>query len=150
MFVYTQVRSRGIAVLDILIGLGMLVVILSFSAPKLNPSAAKADMQAAVQNLEQSVQLARNAARQLETDVVLHLETDPRAQEHSIKFSIPKRKPNLNAVTPFKDYIFPADIRVDAESTEVRFNYEGELETPVMVHLASNVDGGIDERLVIQ
>jgi len=150
MFDFQEVRSHGIAVLDILIGLGVLVVVISVSAPKLSPSAAKADMQSAVQNLEQSVQLARNAARELETDVVMHLYTDPRDREHSIKFSIPKRKPNLNTVTLFKDYVFPADIRIDAEATEVRFNYAGELEAPVMVHLASNVDGGLDERLVIQ
>ena len=144
-----KVRTRGIAVMDILIGLGVLVVILSVSAPTLNSSTAKADMRTAVENLEQSVQLARNAARQLETDVIMHLNNEPRARDHSIQFSIPKRQPNLNTVTLFRDYVFPEGIRVYSEATELRFNAEGEMESPVKIHLASNLDD-LDERLLIQ
>ena len=146
----TKVRSRGISVLELLIGLGVLTVILSVSAPTLNKTTARADMQSALKNLELSIQLARSAARQLETDVVLHLETDPRARHHTITFSVPKREPKLNSVALFEDYVFPADIRLDAESNTVRFNYQGEIESPIKLRLVSNLDDNLTQRLLIR
>ena len=150
MFQSTRTRSSGISVLEVLVALGVLVVIVSFASPSLSSITARAELQSAVENAEFSIQMARSTARELETDVVMHLKTGRHEKQHSISFSFPNRKAELNTANLLQEIQFPPDIRLVTDESSVHFDSRGLVEVPVQVLLVSNLDEDFSERLLIQ
>ena len=150
MFHSAIARSRGISVLEILIALGLLVVIISFASPSLSNVTAKAELQSAVKNTEFSIRAARQTARILETDVIMHLHTDRKLKRHYISYSVPKRGQQQESVHVIQDFQYPAGIRLVSEKEFIHFDSRGVLESPVKLMLVSTVDDDINERLLIE
>lgn len=147
----TKAQSRGIFVVDILIGLGVLLVVLAFASPSLSQATAKAELKAAVENMDLSVRMARSTARQLETDVVMHLENDPIDKQWSVTFSIPQENAQTGANSVLQDYQLPPGVRLESNVPSVRFDKRGMVEsTTLLLMLVSNQDEDINERLVIE
>ena len=146
----TKAQSRGIGVLDILIGLGVLLVVLAFASPSLSQATAKAELKAAVENMDLSVRMARSTARQLETDVIMHLETNPLDKPCSVSFSIPQENATTGSNSVLQDYQFPPGVRLESNVPSVRFDKRGMVETTTLLMLVSNQNEDLSERLVIE
>jgi len=148
MFAVTDIRSKGISLVEILIALGMLVVILSFAAPALQGASAKAELRAAVENLEFSIRTARYKARQYEREVLMHLDTDPLSDRHSVSFAIQGDKAGF--ASSLQDFQFSPGIRLVSDSPSVLFDSRGMLQLPVQVVLVSREDADISQILMIE
>ena len=146
----TKTQSRGIGVLDILIGLGVVLVVLAFASPSLSQATAKAELRAAVENMELSVRMARSTARQLETDVVMHLGTDPLDKHCSVTFSFPQENAPSGSASVLQDYQFPPGVRLESNVPSVRFDKRGMVESTALLMLVSNQNEDLSERLVIE
>ena len=150
MFYSFKARSRGISILEILIGLGVLVLITSFAVPSFNNMAAKAELRVVLENTEFMVRAGRNTARMLETDVTMHLNSERHLEQHSITFSLPQKSATSAISTSIQDYQLPPGVRILADETEVHFDSRGLVETPVQLLLVSSADEDVTERLLIQ
>jgi Tfp pilus assembly protein FimT len=146
----TKVQSRGFGVLEILIGLGVLLVVLAFASPSLSQATAKAELKAAVENMDLSVRMARSTARQLETDVIMHLETNPLDKPCSVTFSIPQENARTGSNSVLQDYQFPPGVRLESNVRSVRFDKRGMVESTTLLMLVSNQNEDLNERLVIE
>ena len=145
-----KAHARGISVIEILVALGVLVVIVSFASPSLSNVTAKADLRAAVENLEFSIRSARSAARTMETDVVMHIHSERRARQHSVNFTFPSWNEELDQPQSVQDLELPPSVRLMTDSSEVRFDSRGVVDAPVRLLLVSSLDEGVNERLVIE
>lgn len=143
-------HSKGFSIVEALIGAGVLIVIVSFAVPSFSKTAAKAELQSAVENTQRLVTTGRNTARILGTPIVMHLNGDHKLRQHSITFTFPDRNDTLDSDTSIQDYELPQGVWIVSDETEVRFDTSGMVEHPVMVNLVSNVDGSVSERLLIQ
>jgi Tfp pilus assembly protein FimT len=150
----SQLRSRkfhaGITVLEVLIALGLLVVLLSFAAPSLSGATARAELKAAMENVDLNIRMARNTARQMNTDVIMHLENSHSARHHSISYFVPARQTDIAEVTTLMDYQFPESVRIVASETDIRFDSRGLVEPPVQLRLISLLDDDVNERILVE
>jgi prepilin-type N-terminal cleavage/methylation domain-containing protein len=144
----TKIRSRGFSVIEILIALGVLVVFLAFATPSLNSASARTELRAAVENLQFSVRTARNTARQLETDVVMHFNTDPPGERNSVTFTLPAGESRPSSL--LQDFQFSPGIRLVSDTPSLHFDSRGMLEQPVQIVLLSNQHEDVNRTLVIE
>ncbi len=142
-------KIRGITAVEILIVLGMVAVIMSFFANTFTRSVSKGDLVVAVEGLNFSVQSARNMARQLETDVIMHLHTGPDNTKHSIDFSYPNRSESLSSENLLQEFVLPADIRLMADVAVIHFDARGLVDTPASLLLISQVEGQMQESVLV-
>jgi Tfp pilus assembly protein FimT len=149
-FQSARTRSRGISVLEILIALAVLTIIFSFASTSFSHATDRAELMATVEGVDFSIQGARSTARELETDVIMHLEMDHDAKQHSISFSLPNRNAELGPSTLLQEFQLPPDIRIVADESSIHFDNRGLVETPVKLLLVSNADENVNERLLIQ
>ena len=92
----------------------------------------------------------RVLARQLETDVVMQLETSDQQARHSISFSFPTRNPSLASGNLPQEFTFPADIRLQAETPAIHFDSRGLVEAPLRIQLVSQADESLQETLLVE
>jgi Tfp pilus assembly protein FimT len=149
-FQSTRNRSHGISVLEILIALGVLAVIISFVSTSFGTITDKAELKATVEEVNFSIQSARNTARKLETDVIMHLKTGQPEEHDSISFSLPSRNADLGPSGLLPEFQLPADIHLVADEASIHFDSRGLVETPVRLLLVSNADENVNERLLVQ
>jgi len=97
-----------------------------------------------------SIRSARSTARALETEVVMHLETDRHAAQHSISFSFPRRNPELGSSTLPQEFQFPTDILLVADESSIHFDNRGLVAAPVQLQLISKTDERLNESMLIQ
>ncbi len=150
MFYTSRIRSNGISVLEILVALAVLAVIISFVSTSFGTISNKAELYATVEGVNFSIQSARNTARELETDVIMHLETGRHEKQDSISFSLPGRNAELGPSELLPEFQLPADIRLVADEASIHIDSRGLVETPVRLLLVSNADENVNERVLIQ
>jgi len=150
MFPTPRARSRGISIIEIMLVLGVVGVILSFASASISSAAAKAELRAAVENMELSVRMARNTARQLESDVIMHLNAGPGEERNSVTFTFPKSTSNQGAKSLLQDFQFPENIKLVSEQRTVHFDNRGIVEVSTPVLLVSVEDDDINQGLVIE
>ena len=132
------IGSKGITLIEILLVIGLLVILLSFAMPSVSSAGSKAEMKAAFENLQYSLQAARDSARLTETVVEMHI-TAPGAEEPvSISFSSPGSKARDALQIP--DYTIPADIKLVSDHMSYRFDERGLVENPGQILLVSQYD----------
>ena len=137
-------RSRGITLVEILIVLGILVVILSFAMPSVSGAATRAEMQAAVENVEWSLQSARNLARMTETAVSVNIPQARPDRPQTITYS--SSDPGIRAqLAKLQVYTLPAGIVLVSDRDLIEFDDRGLVESPGRLLLASNVDEAVKE-----
>jgi len=150
MFQVARFRARGISIVEILIAVAVLAVIVSFASTSFSNASHKAELQAAVEGVNFSIQSARSTARVLETDVLMHLEANPDAGLQSITFSFPNRNTELGTNALPQEFQFPADIFLVADESSVHFDSRGIVATPMQLRLVSRTDERINESVLVQ
>jgi len=150
----STIHQHGISVLEVLIGLSLLAVLLSFATPSLSGATAKAELKAAVENMEFSIRSARNTARQLNTDVIMHVQQGRHEKHHSVTFSMPALAPTAetaaNMSSLLQTFTFSENIRLAASEESIRFDFRGMVDAPVQILLVSSMDDAVNQRLLIE
>jgi Tfp pilus assembly protein FimT len=142
--------SSGVSVVEILIGLGMLVVILSFATPSLSSVTAKVELLSAVENMEYSIRVARNTARRLESEVVMQIHNDRRLEKHSVTFFVAGNKSTTRPADMLQTYELPENIRIVTESSNIEFNHQGLVQPAVPLMLVSSQQDAVNHRFLIE
>jgi Tfp pilus assembly protein FimT len=150
VFQLARIQSRGISVLEILIALGVLGVIFSFASTSFSHASNRAEVQATVEEVKFSIQGARSTARELDTDVVMHLQTGPHETQNLISFSLPNRNAELGSSNLLQDYQLPADVRLVTYESAVHFDRRGLIAAPVELKLVSSIDENLSETILIE
>ena len=132
-------RERGITLVEILIVIALLVVVLSFAIPTMGNAAAKAEIQAAVENVTYSVEVARNSARLGESRVELTIKTY--AGEPSQTLSFERENPKRTADIP--DYRLPDDIELVSDQSAFVFDERGLVTNPGTITLVARSDDSV-------
>jgi len=150
MFRSATARARGISIVEILVALGVVAVIASFASTSFSNSSNRAELEAAVEGVKLSIQSARSTARELETEVVMHLETDRHATQHSISFSFAHRNAELGSSSLPQEFQLPTDIFLVADESSIHFDKRGLVAAPSQLQLISTTDERLNESVLIQ
>ncbi len=138
-------RSRGITAIEILMVLSLVAILISFAIPSVNGAAARAEMKAATEHLEFSVDSARKAARISGQPVSLHirrLEDDSRMIGFSTMDSQGDSR-GIDFAADLPEYRLPGDIRLESDRETYRFDARGLVEKPGQLILVSVADESI-------
>lgn len=145
-------RSRGVTLVEILLVVAVLIILLSFAMPSVGNATARAEMQAAAENVQYSIDAARNLARMTESSVAVNIEpsSQPEAsagaesgfggEPQRITFSKPE----------IQDYLLPAGIRLVADHDRYVFDARGLVLEPGRVMLLSVTDDSISSAIDIK
>ena len=129
-------RSRGVTLVEILLVIALLVILLSFAIPSMSGATAKADMMAAVENVEYSIETARNTARMNESGITVDFKTYAGEQAQVIAFSRTKSGANAG----IQEYRLPEDIELVTNQKNYVFDERGLVATSGTITLVSRVD----------
>lgn len=150
MFQSTRARARGISVVEILMMLGVLAVIAAFASTSFGNATNRAELQAAAEGMNFSIQGARSTARELETEVIMHLETNRPDKQNSVSFSFPNRNAELGSSALPQEFLFPENVLLVTAETSIRFDSRGLVATPVQLRLVSKIDERVNQSMLIQ
>ena len=149
MCVAARTRCRGISLIEILLTLGVLAVLFSLASPALSNATARSELRAAVENMEFSVRMARNTARQLETEVIMHFNAGAHEERHSLTFSFPAGNQPAGSAALLQNFTFSPEIRLAPDAPSVHFDSRGMVDSSIQIMLVSSHDDAINQRLVI-
>ena len=141
-------RSRGITLVEILLVISLLVIILSFAIPSLSGATAKADMTAAVENVEYSIQTARNTARLHETGIAVEFITHAGEPSRAIAFRVVD--PGKGGATGIPEYRLPEDIELVTDKASFVFDQRGLVENPGIITLVSRTDESVTAKVEVK
>jgi Tfp pilus assembly protein FimT len=136
-------RSQGITLIEILLVVGLLVVLLSFAVPSINGAAIKAEMTAAQEHVEYSLQTARRTARMSESPVEMNISpVESSGTPQLVTFSAPGKR-GSGSVQQIQDYSMPPDIALVSSQESFLFDRRGLVSNPGQIQLVSKVDESI-------
>jgi len=141
-------RSRGITLVEILIVISVLTILVAFALPAGGSAAARAEMKAALENLEYSVGTARNVARLTESSVSLDIAAASADTSQSIRFSQPGRRSGTRA-PEIQEYQLPDGIRLVSDRDRFVFDSRGLVDQPGRLLLVSLADDELTAALDI-
>jgi prepilin-type N-terminal cleavage/methylation domain-containing protein len=145
-------RSRGVTLVEILLVVAVLVILLSFAMPSVGNATARAELKAAAENVQYSMDAARNLARMTESSVAVNIETasqpEATAGAESGSGGEPQRitfsKPEI------QDYLLPVGIRLVSDHDHYVFDSRGLVLEPGRVTLLSATDESISSAIDIK
>jgi type II secretory pathway pseudopilin PulG len=143
----TKKSNAGITLMELLIGLAFLLILTAFIAPNLQSDTGRSEMQKAVGDFNQHLEMARFAARRLNTEITVDFQQELRARNHSISFLLPG-EPNLEPVR--KELVLPEKIRLKSPQSSVRFDPLGKAELAAQVELKSERNRLLNERFLVE
>jgi type II secretory pathway pseudopilin PulG len=142
---------QGITLIEILLILGFLAILTSFAVPSISTATARADMRAASETLQYSIQSARNTARMTESKVTMSiLEEEQRGQSQRITFAV--SGPGLKALgqAGLQDDRLPVDIKLVSDYSSYEFDGRGIVENPGVITLVSRTDESLFTSLEVK
>jgi competence protein ComGC len=142
------VRARGITLVEILLVISLLVILLAFALPSSGSAIARADMKAALENLEYSVDTARNVARLTEAGIVLNIESTDGDKAQRIHFSRVAKRPD-KGIPGIPEYLLPEGIMLVSARERFVFDPRGMVVQPGRIVLVSRVDDAITSTVEI-
>jgi len=145
---YPAVRARGITLVEILLVVSLLVILLAFALPSSGSATARAEMQAAVENLEYSVDTARNVARLGESGIALEIETPSDEATQRIRFSHATLRPRKRG-PEIPEYLLPEGIKLVSTQDRFVFDARGLVQQPGRIVLVSRIDDSISSTIEI-
>jgi len=143
-------KMRGITAVEILIVLGMVAVIMTFFANSFTRTTNRADLLLAVESVTFMAQSARNTARELETDVLMNVNTGVDGANSSIDFSYPNRSESLSNGNLPQEFVLPADIRLLSDESVIHFDARGLVVNPTSLLLISQAEESVQESVIVR
>ena len=132
-------RSRGVTLVEILLVISLLVILLSFAIPSMSGATAQADLTAAVENVEYSIEAARNTARMNESGITVDFKTYAGEQAQVVSFS----RSASGASAGIPEYRLSEDIELLTDQEYFVFDERGLVENPGTITLVSRVDESV-------
>lgn len=139
-------RCRGITVVELLLVVSVVIILLSFAMPGIDRATARAEMKAATENVQYSIDTARRLARGTESRVVLHAETKGTPAIHHVRLS----GSHIRAAMGAQAYRLPEGIRLVPEHAVFTFGERGLVENPGKLVLMSQADETIVSELKVE
>jgi type II secretory pathway pseudopilin PulG len=144
--IQTRARAQGITLVEILLAVGLLIILVGFALPSAGSATARAEMKAALENLEYSIGTARNVARMSGSSVSLAFVSTPGAPAQKITFSTQTRK----GAPEIPDYLLPESIELVSSQDGFVFDQRGLVEQPGRILLVSRSDDAVTSTLDIE
>lgn len=141
-------HSKGITLIEILMVIGLLVLLMSFAVPSISGAAVKAEMNAAHENVQYSLQMARKVARTTESPVVMNISAAGPNTSQTITFTSPS-KGKAGKSLQIQDFLLPAEIVLVSDHDFFLFDERGLVENPGSISLVSTVDENITSTIDI-
>ena len=141
----TRSRARGITLVEILVVIAMLLILASFAVPSMSNATAKADMTATIENVQYSIQAARNTSRMNETPVAVRISA-ANAGTQTISFQA-KGSGNPPGM---QDYLLPDSIQMVSDQGGFQFDSRGLVENPGTIVLVSKADESITSTIEVK
>jgi Tfp pilus assembly protein FimT len=142
-------RYKGITLIEILLIISLIAVLVSFAIPTIGSAAARAEMTAAVESVQFSINAARDVARMTGSDVSLKLESTPDDQLQRITFSA-KGAAHNSLAGGLQQYQLPEDIRLISQYEIYVFDDRGLVDTPGEMILVSRLDDSISSKVRVE
>ena len=141
----TRSRARGITLVEILVVVAVLLILASFAVPSMSNATVKAELTATVENVEYSIQAARNIARMNETPITVQFD-QAGAGTQTISF---RAKGSAN--TPgIQDYLLPEGIQLVSGQGGFEFDSRGLVEIPGTIILVAKADESITSTIEVK
>lgn len=138
--------ARGITLVEILLIISLLAILAAFALPAANSATARSELKAVAENVQYSVETARNVARMTESAVSLDLPSAADDTVQTIRFSHPDRRANKNGPA-IQEYQLPEGIRLVSDRNQYVFDSRGLVEKPGSIQLVSLADDSISTTL---
>lgn len=142
-------RCKGITLVEILLIISLIAVLVSFAIPSIGSAAARAEMTAAVENVQFSINAARDVARMTGSDISLNLESTRGDQVQRITFSSKEARHNGMA-GGLQEYQLPEDTRLVSKYETYVFDDRGLVDTPGEIILVSRIDDSITSTVRVE
>lgn len=142
-------RTRGITLVEILIVISLLIIVLSFAIPSVGNATARAELSAATENVNYSIDAARDAARRAEKPVRLTIEALGPDGLQTITFRF-EGNTAKRAGPGLQDYHLPESIRLVADQDRFVFDRRGLIEKPGRILLVARDDESLTATLEIE
>lgn len=142
-------RSRGVTLVEILLVTGLLAILVSFAVPSVGNATARAELKAAMEEVQYSIDAARDLARMTESSVAVTIESGFAGELQSITFSratagAAGRGPDI------QDYRLPAGIRLVSDHDRYVFDARGLALQPGRILLLAAEDESISSTIDIK
>jgi type II secretory pathway pseudopilin PulG len=140
-----SLRPRGITVVEILVVISVLLILISFAVPGIGRATARAEMKAAAENVQYSIDNARKLARMTESSVTLHADPPDGATVQHIRLS----GPGLSGAMGVQEYRLPDSIILVPDHESYTFDGRGLVLDPGRLGLVLQVNEAIVSELEI-
>lgn len=141
---------KGLTAIELLIFASIIALVVVFATPIMNFMFAKSDLDSAVEITEQSIHKARVAARLYDTGVVMRVEADPDISPHSITILMPGNDSDELLGEWKEEFVLPDSVRIVSGSMLINFDFEGKVDFPAKLLIASNQDDFKQKEFIIQ
>jgi len=141
-------RARGITLVEILLALSVLIILVAFALPAAGTATARADLEAALENLDYSVGTARNVARLTESSISIRIEPTSGTEAQVITFS-QAGEASGKQLPDIPQYRLPESVQLVSDQERYVFNSRGLVESPGRILLVSRADDEITATLDI-
>jgi type II secretory pathway pseudopilin PulG len=139
-------RSRGVTVVEILLVISVLIILLTFAMPGIDRATARAEMKAAAENVQYSIDTARRLARGTESSVVLRAESAGDAGGQRVRLT----GPSVGATMGAQDYRLPETIRLVPDGAVFTFDERGLVQNPGKLTLMSLANEAVVSELRVE
>lgn len=141
-------NSKGVSLIEILLGLAVLVILLSYAMPSVSGAAIKAEMSVALENIQFSIKAARQTARINEAAIVMHVPAgDDGSEPQTISFASASKK-KVPAVR-IPDFNLPPEIMMISDRESFVFDERGLAESPGTILLVSTSNESITSSIAV-
>lgn len=141
-------QARGITLVEVLLAVSVLIILVAFALPSAGTATARADLKAALENLDYSVGTARNVARLTESSISITIEPSSGAEAQAVIFSHAANAPGTG-IPDIPEYRLPESVHIVSDQERFVFNSRGMVERPGRILLISRSDDGISATLDI-
>jgi type II secretory pathway pseudopilin PulG len=143
-------RCQGITLIEILMVLGLLMILGSFALPSMSSATVRADMRAASENLQHSIQIARNTARMAESGVSMNLSDGAGETGKYITFSVSELAIKRLGQPGIPEYRLNDEIKLVSDFPSYEFDARGIVKNPGRITLVSNADESVSFQVMVE
>ena len=142
-------QSKGITLIEILLGLGLVIILLSFAMPSVSSALGKAEMKSTLENVRYSLDSARRTARTTETVVSLDISTSGQETIQTISYSSPDNDASANKLQS-QEFSLPPEILLISDHDSFLFDARGKVQNPGRILLVSKLDESVTSTLNVK